>query len=65
MPVTLTREVDATEFVALRERLLLDPASQAARPTYTDLLLSTTVTGFTDADDSNNLLAGATQLVVG
>ncbi|MEP7357678.1 MAG: dihydrolipoamide acetyltransferase family protein [Anaerolineales bacterium] len=39
-PVTLTRDTDATELVALRERLLADPASQDARPSYTDLLVS-------------------------
>ena len=40
VPVTLTREVDATELVALRERLVADLAEQAVRPTYTDLLVS-------------------------
>lgn len=39
-PVTLTRDVDATELVALRERLLLDLAGQDVRPTYTDFLVS-------------------------
>ena len=39
-PVTLTRDVDATELVALRERLLLDLAGQGVRPTYTDFLIS-------------------------
>jgi pyruvate dehydrogenase E2 component (dihydrolipoyllysine-residue acetyltransferase) len=38
--VTLTRDVDATELVGLRERLLLDLASQDVRPTYTDFLIS-------------------------
>lgn len=42
VPVTLTREVDATEFVALRERLVADPMMHATRPTYTDLLISIT-----------------------
>ena len=38
--MTLTRDVDATELVALRERILLDLASQDVRPTYTDFLVS-------------------------
>jgi pyruvate dehydrogenase E2 component (dihydrolipoamide acetyltransferase) len=38
-PVTLTRDVDATELVAVRERLLLDLSSQELRPTYTDFLI--------------------------
>jgi pyruvate dehydrogenase E2 component (dihydrolipoamide acetyltransferase) len=41
-PVTLTRDVDATELVALRERLLAGLPGQAARPTYTDFLVSIT-----------------------
>jgi pyruvate/2-oxoglutarate dehydrogenase complex dihydrolipoamide acyltransferase (E2) component len=40
IPVTLTRDVDATELVALRERLLRDLAGQDVRPTYTDFLAS-------------------------
>jgi len=39
-PVTLTRDVDATELVALRERILLDLADQDLRPSYTDFLVS-------------------------
>ena len=39
-PVTLTRDVDATELVALRERTLLDLAGRDVRPTYTDFLVS-------------------------
>jgi len=42
-PVTLTRDADATELVALRERLLLDMAGHGdtdVRPTYTDFLVS-------------------------
>jgi pyruvate/2-oxoglutarate dehydrogenase complex dihydrolipoamide acyltransferase (E2) component len=39
-PVTLTRDVDATELVALRERILLDLAGQGVRPSYTDFLVS-------------------------
>ncbi len=45
VPVTLTRDVDATELVALRERLLLDLAGHrdaGVRPTFTDLLISIT-----------------------
>ena len=45
VPVTLTRDVDATELVALRERLLVDLAGQrdaGVRPSYTDLLVSIT-----------------------
>ena len=41
-PVTLTRDTDATELAALRERLLADPAAQGARISYTDLLISIT-----------------------
>jgi len=40
VPVTLTRDTDATELVALRERLLADLAGQDVRPTYTDFLVS-------------------------
>ncbi len=39
-PVTLTREVDATELVHLREQLLEDLTDEDVRPTYTDLLIS-------------------------
>ena len=39
-PVTLNREVDATELAALRERLLGDLQPGDPRPTYTDLLIS-------------------------
>ncbi len=39
-PVTLNREVDATELVALRERLLGELQTGDPRPTYTDLLVS-------------------------
>jgi pyruvate dehydrogenase E2 component (dihydrolipoamide acetyltransferase) len=39
-PVTLTRDADATELVALRQRLLSELAGQSGRPTYTDLLVS-------------------------
>jgi len=39
-PVTLNREVDATELTALRERLLADLQPGDPRPTYTDLLIS-------------------------
>jgi pyruvate dehydrogenase E2 component (dihydrolipoamide acetyltransferase) len=38
--VTLTRDTDATELVALRERLLQDPAAQDVRLSYTDFLVS-------------------------
>ncbi len=38
--VTLTREVDATELVHLRERLVADLSDEDVRPTYTDLLIS-------------------------
>jgi pyruvate dehydrogenase E2 component (dihydrolipoamide acetyltransferase) len=40
VPVTLTRDTDATEVVALRQRLLADLGGQGARPTYTDFLVS-------------------------
>jgi pyruvate dehydrogenase E2 component (dihydrolipoamide acetyltransferase) len=40
VPVTLTRDVDATELVALRERLLPALAKEGVRPTYTDFLVS-------------------------
>ncbi len=40
VPVTLTRDVDATELAALRERLLADLPKDAPRPTYTDFLIS-------------------------
>lgn len=36
VPVTLTREVDATELVELRARILADLPEEAARPTFTD-----------------------------
>ncbi len=36
VPVTLTREVDATELVELRARILADLADDTARPTFTD-----------------------------
>ncbi len=36
VPVTLTREVDATELVDLRARILADLADDAPRPTFTD-----------------------------
>ena len=39
-PVTLNREVEATELVALRDRLLHDLSGQEVRPTYTDFLIS-------------------------
>jgi pyruvate dehydrogenase E2 component (dihydrolipoamide acetyltransferase) len=39
-PITLTRDVDATELVLLRQRILADVAGQDARPTYTDFLVS-------------------------
>jgi pyruvate dehydrogenase E2 component (dihydrolipoamide acetyltransferase) len=39
-PVTLTRDADATELVALRRRLLAELAGQHTRPTYTDFLVS-------------------------
>jgi len=39
-PVTLTREVDATELVHLREQLVEDLTDEDVRPTYTDLLIS-------------------------
>jgi pyruvate dehydrogenase E2 component (dihydrolipoamide acetyltransferase) len=41
-PVTLTRDADATELVAARERLLRSLSSQEPRPTYTDFLVSIT-----------------------
>ncbi len=37
--VTLMREVDATELVRLRQRLLEELSAEDPRPTYTDLLL--------------------------
>ena len=40
VPVTLTREVDATELVDLRERILGELGEGDVRPTYTDLLVS-------------------------
>ena len=40
VPVTLTREVEATELVRLRQRLLAEPEAQAPRLTYTDLFIS-------------------------
>jgi pyruvate dehydrogenase E2 component (dihydrolipoamide acetyltransferase) len=42
-PVTLTRDVDATELVAVRERLLIDLAGHGesrGRPSYTDFMMS-------------------------
>jgi pyruvate dehydrogenase E2 component (dihydrolipoamide acetyltransferase) len=39
-PVTLTRDTDATELVALRERLLAELAGEGLRPSYTDFLVS-------------------------
>jgi pyruvate dehydrogenase E2 component (dihydrolipoamide acetyltransferase) len=36
VPVTLTREVDATELVELRARILADLGEDALRPTFTD-----------------------------
>ncbi len=42
VPVTLTREVEATALAALRERLLLELAEGEERLTYTDLLVSIT-----------------------
>jgi pyruvate dehydrogenase E2 component (dihydrolipoamide acetyltransferase) len=39
-PVTLTRDTDATELVALRERLLAGLAAKSVRPTYTDFLIA-------------------------
>jgi pyruvate dehydrogenase E2 component (dihydrolipoamide acetyltransferase) len=38
-PVTLTREVDATELKLLRERILLELEPGATRPSYTDFLI--------------------------
>jgi pyruvate dehydrogenase E2 component (dihydrolipoamide acetyltransferase) len=38
--VTLTREVDATELVHLRQQILADLATAETRPTYTDFLVS-------------------------
>jgi pyruvate dehydrogenase E2 component (dihydrolipoamide acetyltransferase) len=38
-PVTLTREVDATELVLLRERILKELDEQETRPSYTDFLI--------------------------
>ena len=40
VPVTLTREVDATELVILRECILGELGEGDVRPTYTDLLVS-------------------------
>jgi pyruvate dehydrogenase E2 component (dihydrolipoamide acetyltransferase) len=39
-PVTLTREVDATELKRLRDLILQEPDSKEVRPSYTDLLIS-------------------------
>lgn len=39
VPVTLTREVDATELVELRARILADLAADAPRPTFTDFFV--------------------------
>jgi pyruvate dehydrogenase E2 component (dihydrolipoamide acetyltransferase) len=41
VPVTLTREVDATELVELRARILADLPDDALRPTYTDFFALT------------------------
>ncbi|MCC7359996.1 MAG: 2-oxo acid dehydrogenase subunit E2 [Anaerolineales bacterium] len=38
VPVTLTRDTDATELAALRARLLADLPAGSPRPTYTDFL---------------------------
>lgn len=39
-PVTLTREVDATELALLRERILKELDEQETRPSYTDFLVA-------------------------
>jgi pyruvate dehydrogenase E2 component (dihydrolipoamide acetyltransferase) len=38
--VTLTRQVDATELVRLREQILVELSEGEARPTYTDVLVT-------------------------
>jgi pyruvate dehydrogenase E2 component (dihydrolipoamide acetyltransferase) len=44
-PVTLTREVDATELVELRERILKELDEEQERPSYTDFLASIVARG--------------------
>ena len=41
-PFTLTREVDATALVSLREQILAELTEKDPRPTYTDFLISIT-----------------------